>query len=299
MDKKKRTLKFDFAKAVRGVIKDHPHLARNTFFVHAGTRDCLTDSPLFRDLVERDDTIVTSAMTDMEEARKKKTSFAYTDKTDEGDTVHVLIFHPDKKPLYAPRPGGIDDAGSFDHETGHILASDMKGVLGENLADSYAMLRHLQRFGADSKEADYCGFRRAVDFIMTGIDSHVTTFSVDKILIDSKAADFISLSPRQTLDIAKDYARQNTPSKKEMTKVAEDFKSVAGKDFNQKRCQQIAKITLQAHPDSATFYLGKRILTSLWQPGGREVDGKKIELKGAAWDKIRGRIEAKASSSSP
>lgn len=261
--------------------------------MHAGTDEFLTASPLFMSLVENEDKTFQAALADGKIAKKKKTSFAYTDKTEDGDEVHVIVFHPDKKPLYAPKAGGIDDAGSFDHETGHILASDMRGRLGENLADSYAMLRHFQRFGDVSAEADYCGWRRAAHFVMTGVDTHLTTFSVDKILIDRKSADFISLTPKETLEIARAYARQNTPARKTLDKAARDFSLLCGRTFNGASCKKIAEITLQADPDSATFYLGARVLSALWQPGGREIDGKTIELKGAAWQSLRAKIEAR------
>jgi len=290
------TLRFDFTEAARKVVKDHPELGRNTLFIDAKNDLWLEPSPIIEKLIDNDEMETIEDV--VKSARRLKTSFAQAVDLGRKKEAHALVFHPDQNPLYAQKPGAVDDFGSFDHETGHMLSPDRHETAGENAADAYAMLRHLQRFGDQSPDAEYCGWKRALVFALTGITSHVTTFTVDKIVVDAKTANFMSLSPKETKAIARDYAALNTPDAARLKDLRTAFRHVIRKPANQKPLtaatfRDIARVALKADVNSDAFYISLRILAAPLAQGGVVYNGKKITLSGHEWDDVRQRLEKK------
>jgi len=283
-------LRFDFHKAVKQLVKDHPELRRNSLFIDAKEGLWLEPSPVLARLA--DDGALDEIEETVKTARRLKSSFAQAVALGKKD-VQTLVFHPDRHPLYAQRRGLIDDTGSFDHESGHILAPQTAGTLSENTADAYALLRRLQRFGVEEPDTSYCGWKRAYVFATSGVESHLTTFTADRIVCDAKTANFLSLTPAETKAIARDYAKLHTPDATRLAKLTEAFKPLKGAMPEEKTFRRLARITLQAPADSDTFYLGARILSGPMAPGGVVLDGKSIVLQGAAWEKTRQKLEKK------
>ncbi len=282
---------FDFNEAARKAAKDHRELQRSTAFIDARTNSWVARDALIEKLIDEDEMDTIESV--VKSAKRLKTSFSQAVNIGKNKDAHAIVFHPDKNPLFASTKGLIDDAGSFDHETGHVLAPDFHFTLGENAADGYAMLRHIQRFGTDKPETDYCGWKRALAFALTGISSHLTTFTVDKIVLDSKSADFMSLTPKQTAAIAKDYARAHTPDDKALKKLQAAFATVKGGKPDEKTFSEIARITLAANPNSDVFKLGHRILAKPLAEKTVIFNGKKISLKGKDWADIQAKLQRK------
>jgi hypothetical protein len=286
--KKAGKLRFDFNAAARRARRDHPVL-ENTLFIHAG-RDDWRDTAAVLANLSVDEEEITALGRTVKEARRVKTSFhqAMEGKKPAG----AIVFHPDRHPLYGARRGAVDDAGTFDHETGHALFPGMEGARSENVADAFAALRHLQRFGGETEDLDYCAWKRAMIFMRSGATSHLTTFTVDKIVLDSRSADFMSLSPQETAAIARAYAKRHTLSEKRLKKLAADFRPL--KKLPPKQAfRKLARLTLAAPPDTPTFYLGARILSGALRPEGTVLDGRKIILNGREWDRLRDQLDAR------
>ncbi len=285
------TAVFDFNAAARKAAKDHPELQKTTAFIDARTNDWVARDALIEKLIDEDEMDTIESV--VKGAKRLKTSFTQAVNIGKNKDAHALVFHPDKNPLFAPIKGAVDDFGSFDHETGHILAPDLHGTLGENAADAYAMLRHVQRFGTGNPDADYCGWKRALVFALTGISSHLTTFTVDKIVLDSKSADFMSLTPKETAAIARDYALKNTPDAKALKKLQAAFAPVKGGKPTAETFRCIAAITLAAKADSDVFALGARILQKPLEDKIVTFNGKKISLHGNEWSAVQQKLQGK------
>jgi hypothetical protein len=285
-------LTFDFNAAVRRAAKDHPELSKNALFIDAKNDKWEKTADILSSVGVDEDDLGDLAKT-VRDAKRLKTSFHLALHRDDKPPLSAVVFHPDRHPLYGDKSGPIDDAGTFDHETGHALAPDLDGTLAENTADAYAVLRHLQRTKGEEKSADYCGWKRAFIFMTMGTTSHLTTFTVDQIICDAKAADFLSLTPEETAAIAKAYASMHTPEKKELSRLRAAFRPLK-KLSPQKALGKLARMTLKAPEDSAEFYLGARVLAEALKEDGVIVDGQEIILKGSEWKKIRHDLAAKA-----
>ena len=289
-------LSFDFNAAAKQAAKEHPKL-KNTLFIDAAKDKWPQTADILAEMDVDEDDIRELGKT-VSDARRLKTSFHQVIERGKKKALGAVVFHQDRHPLYGSAPGPADDAGTFDHETGHALSPEASGTPAENMADAYASLRHLQRFDGDTADLDYCAWKRAMVFMQTGATSHLTTFTVDKIIIDQKTADFLSLSPKETAAIAKDYARLNTPDEKKIQKLQKDFKPLKKLPPRQ-AFRKLARITLKAEPDSPTFYLGARILAGALKKGGVTLDGKKIVLNGAEWDDLREKLADKVKTLPP
>jgi len=285
--------KFDFNKAARKAMKDHPELRGNTLFVDAANDDFAEiERVLLKSSVDEDD--IDDLEKTMRDAKRLKTAFHQEYDRGRKKPLHVIVFHPDKHPVFGTEYGARDDAGTFDHETGHALSPHSIGTLSENTADAYAAIRHMQRFGGDTDDLDYAAWKRAAIFIFSGVTSHLTTLTLDKIVCDAATADFISLTPSETLRIAEEYANKHTPSQERLEKLKEDFSGLKGLSLED-TFRKIAAVTLAAKEDSDTFYVGARVLQGALQKGGKRLDGRRIELKGAEWEDMREKLSAKTS----
>jgi len=286
-------LRFDFTKAVRGAAKDHPALYKSGMFVDAANDDYICSPRVFRQLSE-DDEVYEDIQKNVRYARKLKSSFHQAIPVDSKNYIYNIVFYPDKYPLFDPADKDIDYMGTFDHETAHALHPDAHGIEGENTADAYAILRHLQRYKGRQTDIDYAAWKRAVIFMQTGITSHLTTFTIDKILLDSKTTDFCSLSPAATSAIARDYARKHTPDTARLSKLSQDFNALKGQKLTEKTLHKLAGMTLKATADSDTFYLGNRILQPLLNGAAIKIDGQVLQLKDTEWKRIRTALNKKA-----
>ncbi|TAL33851.1 MAG: hypothetical protein EPN97_08820 [Alphaproteobacteria bacterium] len=290
-------LKFDFNAAVRRARKDHPELAKNALFIDAQKADWEETADILASVgVDEDD--LDDLKKTVRDAKRLKTSFHLALNREDAPPLSAVVFHADRHPLYGDKNGPIDDAGTFDHETGHALTPEMEGTLAENTADAYAALRHLQRTGGEGKSIDYCGWKRAFIFMTTGAISHLTTFTIDQIICDAKAADFMSMTPEETAAVAKAYAAMHTPEKKELTRLRAAFRPLR-KLPPQKALKKLARMTLKAPEDSQEFYLGARVLAGALKEGGVTVDGQDIVLKGSEWNDIQRALDKKTANLPP
>lgn len=285
-------LSFDFNKVARQALRDHPELKKDILFVDAENDNYLaTSSTLIK--LDDDDDAKDELVQTVRHAKRLRTSFAQAIMIDEKKTINAVVFHPDRHTLFDPHNRDIDSIGTMDHELGHLLSPNAERTHGENVADAYAILRHLQRFDGQQTHADYAAWKRAMVFISGGHTSHLTTFTLDRILIDSQSADFVSLTPAQTVAIAREYARKHTPSQERLSKLSADFHSARSKNINANFFREVARITLAADPSTDTFYMGARALIPVLAASSVTLNGRNIYLRGPEWTRLQAQLVAK------
>ncbi len=133
---------------------------------------------------------------------KKQNSCLFT----EGDYKAVLLNNRSVRVL----PPEQEKAFAFDHETGHAVctygARASNRHLAECVADSYATIRHYQRFGMESTSIENVLYYRT---FMTFVNANETYFTVPallQVMQDAAYVDFQSLSPEDTATLASRYA---------------------------------------------------------------------------------------------
>ncbi|TAL29991.1 MAG: hypothetical protein EPN97_13065 [Alphaproteobacteria bacterium] len=107
----------------------------------------------------------------------------------------------------------------LDHELGHAVTQlsvnkqAMKvsslGNRAECEADTYAMIRHYQRYGHDSTFPEYLADIRNMNAVQKGDVTHWTTRALDELIQMNKDGKLDNLTPQQARDLAVDIAARN------------------------------------------------------------------------------------------
>lgn len=151
---------------------------------------------------------------------------------DTQDCVCVFMDFKVYKGMHSPfesRHADIDHAFAFDHETGHAIGRsgmDMRSQSRcECVADAYAAIRHIQRFGRNPALLKNVSRWRAVDMVFSWGDfgAHFTSPVIEKIVSDSARIDFSKLTPQETADRAYAYASKYALTRGDLRKVESSF----------------------------------------------------------------------------
>ncbi len=125
--------------------------------------------------------------------------------------------------IYTQQQQGLDLLGktatpaqelafAFDHELGHAVIPDgasygSNDYIPECIADAYAVIRHFQRFGADSNALDALAAARAYYMIFKKERwDHFTSPVIAELLERRYEIDWNALSPQETAQLAHDFA---------------------------------------------------------------------------------------------
>lgn len=120
----------------------------------------------------------------------------------------------------------------LDHELGHVLAEHggrggYSRTMHECVADSFAALRHMQRFGTASPAIEGLLLHRAQRLVSLHGPRHAehfTSFTLEKLLEIKDQVDVARLTPQQTLDLATRIAVTQTPNDLIVEKTATAFR---------------------------------------------------------------------------
>jgi hypothetical protein len=189
----------------------------------------------------------------------------------------------------------------LDHELGHLVIKDpslageneqYKDTIKESIADAYALIRHYQRYGTQSKHrnATIDPWARAGALILNKDTTHFSSFMLDEIIKRKDIIDFSKLSPHQTAELAKRFAVEYTPPSSVVNRTARKLKPVKAAYLASRNSDEwlkvLAKITLDHKTDPYTFKLCAKILRGYLE-GRTDMDGRSVTTTGADWDSIR------------
>ena len=279
--------RFDFNKAVEDSLRHYPKLAENTVFV-----DSAHDNWQGLEIGANEKSSLDPAL---EKSRREDISFTSVSHI---FNLQAMIYKPRENRAVLFEEVEADRHAIFDHELSHLAIKDANRrtkfyPLDESICDSYAMLRHLQRSNNETTDTDFCGWKRALDTIDMKTATHLTSFAVDKIIVDAASRDFISLTREETAGLAHKYAKAHTPKEEDMRGIINHFAPLWGElrtitPDNLQPIRELARLTLQLSPSSPAFYVGHRVLAGFLN---RKARG--IVLEGQEWDKIREKLREK------
>jgi len=197
----------------------------------------------------------------------------------------------------------------LDHELGHVLAEhggrgSYSRAMHECVADSFAALRHMQRFGADSTAIEGLLLHRAQRLVSLNGPRHAehfTSFTLEKVLEIKDRVDIARLTPQQTLELATRIAVTRTPNDLIVEKTAAAFKPF--KDALEKgepqALNRLAYIVLNTR-DYGVFKWGAPVLRGYMSGrlGGTTNGRRKIAIPAADftspyWRKVKSMLTRK------
>jgi len=179
----------------------------------------------------------------------------------------------------------------LDHELAHCgikdgfsrasSSRDYKILLSESVADAYAMIRHYQRYGAESDPRNkYIGSgARANHFVLGGDNVHFTSFVLDAIVKRKGDIDFDKLTPEQTADLARRFAMKYMPPERALEDLGWTFSAIRS-EFRKDPNGGMKALIEKALDPASDYYTFK--MASLWLKPMLEdrtfMDGKPIGL---------------------
>ncbi len=295
---------FDYDREVAAFYADHPELKKKLYFLDA------TVPAVYRgdegDEDEAAEMLAQNSHLGAVIAQSKATGIGGSVRyAAEGYDCVVLKTPRNKKNVnlmgYAA-PADVTDVFSFDHEIGHLICpggySEGEELMKECVADAYATLRHIQRFGKDSAPLKSLPAMRAVEMVFGKDCSHFTLPVVEKIIQDAKTTDFEKLSPEATIALASTYAMANAEKPMLVSFMADAFialrltaNSLLNKDFLPLRV--LGEFLLETQVPEQ-YKWGKAIFDAALD-GNIGVDGVNLPRPtGAAWADLRKAVAARA-----
>lgn len=190
----------------------------------------------------------------------------------------------------------------LDHELAHCAIKNGRStdnssygvLLGETVADAYALIRHYQRFGVESDYGDkYVDpASRAYNFIIGEDTLHFTSFVLAEIIRRKHEIDFDKLTPQQTVELARRFAFDNLPAQPVVTELYREFRDVRDtwrRNWNN-GVKALVEKTLDPKSDYFTFRLGSLWLSRLLQER-KFPDGTPIKLSAEYLDDAARRLK--------
>lgn len=276
-------LRFDFNKAARDIVSDHPELKRNTVFVDLNT-NTRTGSRLARIRATLSGPFRRMVKDKREKAEKLQRGSAHA--LADGSGVNMLAMTLDR-PFGLLHGAGLTDEMdklfAFHHEIGHLVVpaahagklddyfSKLFGISNsgrEVAADVYATIRHLQKFGADSAPLEFAPFKRATDTMNNSHEdagSYVTSFAIDAVLRDRHKLLAADLTPAQVVEKVNEYHLRYTPTRAQVDALLKDFAPLQNQipkitRQNTAPLLTLAEIALDPATSPQAFYMANRVL---------------------------------------
>jgi hypothetical protein len=315
--------RFDFTAAAREVYDTFPDLKEKLFFYDLGQSRWVTPGVQTHQALKKLEDEYPHAFDLLQGYMKhyaaEKNSCAWRGP---GKTRFVLLYtNPDRMRLLGPNvPLKQDIQFVLDHELGHLLAKNGGRSLEsltrhENVADTYAALRHFQRFGMDSPAIAHQVLWRAQRVVsLTGgrHEEHFTGFVLEKLLAEKDSLNIQNLTPRETVALAGDFATRHTPEDarvRSLSAVFNRFKArlhqdatAPGADWLPPRENAFRTLadTLLAATNADALHWGRKVLEAYIDGAiGKQLNGKVMVndppavLAGDYWQGIRKQLDAR------
>lgn len=185
----------------------------------------------------------------------------------------------------------------FQHELGHLVVkrADTGGNYSEHAADAFAVLRGFQSRFLDRRDIKEIADGRAMLGWFNCDVTHITSMSLDALIINPKQKDFMSLSPADTAKVAARHAE----------KFSTDYEpgsifTILGalprwgdspEDRRERGLNGLANVVLKTERSSLSFYVAARLLTTARaKKDAGDPNMKDVEFKGDKWDQVFKRI---------
>lgn len=219
------------------------------------------------------------------------------------DGLRVIFFRQPDIPMSGTvsRRQKMHILAVLDHELGHLALRDglpspqeerdpYSKIAAECIADAYALIRHYQRFGANSTYTDKIegGDNRLIR-LTSGHPDHFTTFVTDEIRRRRHEIDFKALTPADTANLARRFALEFMPPAPVIKTLADTFAKIR-KDHPEPEERFKATVDLALDPKTGyhAFIIAHRLLAGFLD--GRIFFKKPLTLSQEYKDDLRRKL---------
>lgn len=280
-----RAYRFDLETEARNILRDYPNLDGHTLFVSlddpAAVFGALREVPKsYHPLLPQ---VIDNCLNG---ALRQGCSMAYAEEIPDKLTgtsfplnVIVMMPTPPAEDFTQQYERELRDYFVLNHEAGHLLlplmpeAPHPRYPYVECLADAFATIRTIQKFGADDAIHNKLAASRALNFISSGVAKHLTTTVTDRIVDEAQRQDFTALDAHDAVRAAKIYADALTPQLASLVVAEENYEAVANyvratPGYDRLHLFGLVGETCLSTADRFSFYLGAKLFQPLLHPDG-------------------------------
>ncbi|MDE1152242.1 MAG: hypothetical protein PW788_06880 [Micavibrio sp.] len=295
-----KSLREIFNREVHKAVEDFPELKGRFLFINLPDQQTVASIEPGRTAIRSQGQLQQIADDVSERAAQARSSLA--SKIPQLD-LNVMAYTPLPFKMFTGKDQSneMETMAVFDHELGHLVVGgaffSKDACYRETAADAYAVIRHIQRYGDDSKAIEKAGWRRAFDFVMSGDRGHFTTLAIDEIATLRDKLDITAMTPDQTIKLAQRIALEHTPHFDATDTVSAAFRPVRqamqGSGDIDVALKMLADIALASDNAYYTFKIGSRVLKPFLNGEVRSADGTPYKLEGQYWDNVRAEMAGK------
>ena len=299
-------LRFDFDKAAADARADFPEQTKGITFINLDAPDVAAQMQKFYDGLSD------TAKSHVDAQRRANPDFLTPNamptvwKTMDGQGM--LLAYGSRSHLCEAEKIAFDPAEAakqlkytFDHELGHLVVknADKPTNRAEHGADAFAVLRGMQ--SAFLTQADVRQIADGRDMLgwLNADVTHITSMSLDALLINKKQTDFLSLTPQQTAQIAarhaETFALETDVSSFTRLITALPRYGFTMDQIRADRLENLGDLALKEDRSSLGFYYAARmLLTAKAKHDAGDLLAAKADFSGEKWDKVFAAIDKKA-----
>ncbi|MDE1153644.1 MAG: hypothetical protein PW788_14000 [Micavibrio sp.] len=298
-------LRFDFNKAVEDARRDFPEETKNVTFIDldaptaAASMSAFFDSltPAQQEVVESNRRYDVDFMTPEQapsvwfagDGRSLFTAYGSRTTLAENEKIFYPEENMDKQNYF-----------TFQHELGHIVVKDgnRPNNRSEHGSDTFALLRGFKSGFFNKLDALKISLGRDTLAWYNADVTHISSMSLDALVINPKQIDFISLTPQETAKIAATHAdtfslNADMGSYLRLQRAL-DVPFYSAADARIDRLNNLGGIAMSADKDSHAFYFAARVLKTAFeqkQQGNPALEN--VEFSGEGWQQVWDAIEKK------
>lgn len=296
-------LRFDFNKAVEDARRDFPAATKNVAFFNLDAPDADAQMQKFYDgLSPADKKNIDEIRVDNPDFLTAKASpAAWRSK----DGTGVLMAYGTRTHLseveqiaFNPTEAAKHLHYTFQHELGHLVVkgADRHGNYAEHAADAFAVLRGFQSGFLNRRDVKEISDGRAMLCWLNCDVTHITSMSLDALIINPKQKNFMSLDADQTAKLAARHAEKFSTNYEpgSMFTLLKALPSWAWsrEDRLATGLDGLANVVLKTERSSLSFYVAARILaTAKAKHDAGDLKMAEADFSGEKWDKVFARID--------
>lgn len=187
---------------------------------------------------------------------------------------------------------------TFQHELGHLVVkgADTGGNYSEHAADAFAVLRGFQSHFLDRRDVKEIADGRAMLGWLNCDVTHLTSMSLDALIINPKQKNFMNLTPDETAKVAARHAEKFStnyePGSMFTILNALPRWALSKEERLDAGLNGLANVVLKTERSSLSFYVAARmLLTAKAKKDAGDPNMAETRFEGGKWDKVFARIE--------
>jgi hypothetical protein len=289
---------FDFDRAVAETYEMFPEIKEGVFFINVNTGKVVHSDPEVRSR------LITAINGNIDVRKILNTEIFHHKREKKSSCMHLKIGKAKINFLLLYLEKDLEGALGekhdlrenqhlvFDHELAHALIPTASGgsVKCESIADSYAAVRHFQRYGTKTDTVETLMQRRAALSFFNQDTHHFTSQALETVISFKNEFDFKTMKPLEAARMAEYIGLKSHIGKKELRSLSYHFnklKGLADEAKNETPLRKFADMVFSARSKEMTKWGTVALQAFLDKKIFLATEKRRLSLHGPYWQKVR------------